>query len=71
MRLSEFRLLVEDEFGEAKGEWIAHSHVIAGLGVTVDDAIEQGLDLREVWEKLCDDFSVPKSRRLGRDDPRF
>lgn len=50
MRLSEFRQLIEDEFGEAKGEWIAHSHVIGALGVTADVAVDTGVDLRDVWE---------------------
>lgn len=71
MRLSEFRLLMEDEFGEVKGEWIAHSHVIGSLGVTADDAVDTGIDLREVWEQLCIDFSVPEERRLGKDEPRY
>ncbi|ANE05348.1 DUF3046 domain-containing protein [Corynebacterium crudilactis] len=71
MRLSEFQQLVKDEFGEAKGEWIAHSHVIGALGVTAEVAIDTGIDLRNVWEQLCIDFSIPESRRLGKDDPRF
>lgn len=70
MRLSEFRQLIEDEFGEARGEWIAHSHTLATLGMTADEAVESGVDLRDVWLQLCTDFDVPEGRRLGRDDPR-
>lgn len=70
MRLSEFRQLIEDEFGEVRGEWIAHSHALATFGMTADEAVESGADLRQVWLQLCVDFDVPEERRLGRDDPR-
>lgn len=69
MRLSEFRQLVEDEFGDVKGEWIAHSHVLGSFGLTANDAVESGKDLREVWEQLCNDFGIPDERRLGVDHP--
>ncbi|WP_080796839.1 DUF3046 domain-containing protein [Corynebacterium pacaense] len=68
MRLSEFRRLVEGEFGPMKGEWLAHSHVLGGLGVTVNEAVERGDDLRELWDRICLDFDVPEERRLGADD---
>ncbi len=71
MRLSEFRQLVEDEFGDIRGEWITHSHVLGSFGKTADDAIESGEDLREVWIQLCDDFGVREERRLGIDKPSF
>lgn len=51
-----------------KGEWMAHSHVLGGLGVTVDEAVERGDDLRDLWERICTDFNVPEERRLGTDD---
>ncbi|WP_293953912.1 DUF3046 domain-containing protein [uncultured Corynebacterium sp.] len=71
MRLSEFRQLIEDEFGDSRGEWITHSHVLGTFGRTADDAIESGKDLREVWLQLCDDFGIPEERRLGREQPGF
>lgn len=71
MRLSEFRQLIEDEFGDARGEWIAHSHILGSFGETADEAIEGGGDLRDVWLQLCDDFGIPEERRLGRDEPNF
>ena len=61
--------MIEDEFGQAKGEWVAHSHVLGSFGKTIDDAVESGEDLRDIWIRLCDDFDVPEERRLGRDDP--
>jgi hypothetical protein len=71
MRLTEFQRLITDEFGEQEGKWIAHSHVLARLGDTADELIERGVDPREVWEGLCEDFDVPEGRRLGVDRPGF
>lgn len=67
MRRTEFDRLVHGEFGDSFGSWIAGSHVLASLGATPAELIEQGHDLREVWLSLCDDFDVPAGRRLGED----
>lgn len=69
MRLTEYHQLVVDEFGESKGAWISHSHVLSELNGTPDDLIERGVDPRRVWIGLCDDFDVPHERRLGVDYP--
>ena len=50
-------------------KWISHSHVLPDLGATPDELIERGVDPRRVWLSLCDDFDVPKERRLGVDYP--
>lgn len=69
MRLTEFHQLMNDEFGPAKGDWIAHSHVLALLGGTPEELIEAGTDPGKVWDELCEDFSIPPERRLGVDRP--
>lgn len=69
MRLTEFHQLITDEFGKVQGNWIVHSHVLAGFGRTPEQLIEDGADLRKVWLQLCDDFDVPDGRRLGLDQP--
>lgn len=69
MRLTEYHQLVVDEFGESKGAWISHSHVLSMLNGTPDELIERGIDPRRVWIGLCDDFDVPQERRLGVDYP--
>ena len=69
MRLTEYHQLIVDEFGESKGKWISHSHVLPDLGATPDELIERDVDPRRVWLSLCDDFDVPKERRLGVDYP--
>lgn len=69
MRLTEFQQLLIDEFGDAKGAWVASSHVFSGEGQTAEELIENGVDPRIVWERLCEDFDVPEERRLGVDVP--
>ncbi len=69
MRLAEFHELLADEFGRAKARHIVHSHYLASLGGAVGDLVENGVDLRRIWEGICRDFDVPEERRLGRDLP--
>lgn len=67
MRLAEFSRLVESEFGAAHGKWLLSTHVLSGLGVTADEAIDRGDDVREIWWALCRDNDIPKDRWLGPD----
>jgi hypothetical protein len=69
MRLSEFRRLMDEEFGPANAGVIASSLVLPTLDTTADAALESGWDPRRVWLEVCDLQDVPESRRLGRDIP--
>ncbi|RAV32470.1 DUF3046 domain-containing protein [Corynebacterium heidelbergense] len=67
MRQTEFDRLTRGEFGDSFAAWIADSHVLSSMGMTAAEAIDRGLDLREVWWALCEDFDVPEERQLGED----
>ena len=67
MRRTEFDRLVEGEFGRSYGTWILSSHVLSRVGVTAEEAIEAGEDVRTVWWELCREFDVPQERMLGED----
>lgn len=67
MQLARFYEMVADEFGSPQGEWLLHSHVLAQLGGTPEELIEQGVSLKEIWRELCRDFEVPPERFYGRD----
>ena len=69
MRLSEFRRLMDEEFGPANAGVIASSLVLPTLDTTADAALEAGWDPRRVWLEVCDLQDIPESRRLGRDIP--
>jgi len=56
MRLTEFHKLITDEFGDTRGAWIVHSHMIVALGGTAEELIDAGTDPRDIWWALCEDF---------------
>jgi hypothetical protein len=63
MRLTEFRELVDGQFGRVRGGSLLVDHVLTNLdGRTAEQAIEDGVDPRDVWRALCADFDVPRDR---------
>lgn len=64
MRLTQFRDLMDEEFGPARAAVVARDHVFAELGDrTVEQALEAGIDPRRVWRAVCDVYDVPPARR--------
>ena len=63
MRLTEFRELVEGQFGSVRGASLLVDHVLTALGGrTGEQAIEDGAEPRDVWRALCADFDVPRDQ---------
>lgn len=62
MRLTEFHGLVEEQFGSVRAASMLVDHVLTGLGRTAQQAIEDGVDPRDVWRALCADFDVPRDQ---------
>ncbi|MGW4533397.1 DUF3046 domain-containing protein [Nocardia sp. NPDC004340] len=62
MRLTEFQELMHTEFGTARADALLADHVLPSMGRTGAQAIEAGIDPRDVWRALCAEFDVPKSR---------
>lgn len=61
MRLTEFHELVSGRFGSAYGASVLADHVLTGMdGRTAAQAIEDGVEPRDVWRALCSDFDVPR-----------
>jgi hypothetical protein len=64
VRLTHFRRLMDDEFGAVRAGSIARDHVFAALrGRTVEQALEDGEEPRDVWRAVCAEFEVPAERR--------
>ncbi len=64
MRLTQFRELMEDEFGAVRAASLSRDHVFAQLGGrTVEAALEAGFDPRDVWHAVCEAYDVPSVRR--------
>lgn len=63
MRLTEFTEFMHTEFGQRASDAMLLDHVIPELGGrTGAEAIEAGIDPRDVWRALCRDFDVPRER---------
>ncbi len=63
VRLTEFRELVDGQFGAVRGASLLVDHVVTALGGrTAAQAIEDGVEPREVWRALCADFDVPREQ---------
>lgn len=63
MRLTEFHELVDGQFGAVRASSMLLDHVLAGFGGrTAVQAIEDGVDPRDVWRALCADFDVPREQ---------
>ncbi len=64
MRLTYFWELMDDEFGALRAGSVSRDHVFAELGgQTVVEALEAGIDPREVWKAVCEAYDVPAARR--------
>lgn len=71
MRLSEFRQLVDDEFGAAYARVLTSDLVLTELGGrTAEQALREGWEPREVWLSLCRANDVPEDRWHGVDPAR-
>ncbi|ART70874.1 MULTISPECIES: DUF3046 domain-containing protein [Mycobacterium] len=60
MRLTEFHELVDGRFGSMRGRSMLVDHVLSSMGRTAAQAIEAGVEPRDVWRALCADFDVPR-----------
>jgi hypothetical protein len=55
---------MDEEFGPVRAAALAHDHVFSELGGrTVDEALESGIDTKQVWAVVCTTFGVPEERR--------
>jgi len=63
VRLTEFNELVDNQFGTVRAQSLLVDHVLTGFdGRTAAQAIESGVDPRDVWRALCADFDVPRDQ---------
>lgn len=64
MRITAFRARLAEELGALRADTIARDHVFSALGGrTVDQALDAGVPVKEIWRAVCDSFEVPAERR--------
>lgn len=60
MRLSEFRALMEQEFGQGYAALVAQEQALGSLDSrTAERALADGEPVRRVWEAVVRDLEVP------------
>ncbi|GEL45539.1 DUF3046 domain-containing protein [Cellulomonas hominis] len=68
MRYREFWQLVDEVLGSAHGRALVHELVLPTLGGrTPEQALDAGVEPRDVWHALCDELDIPDARRWGDD----
>jgi len=66
VRFREFWQLVDEVLGSAHGRALTRDLVIPGLGnMTPVQALDDGVEPRDVWHALCDELEVPEPQRWG------
>ncbi len=64
MRMTEFWRRMERQFGPAYAESYARDQVLPELGGrTVQEALEQGTEAKDVWRAVCQAVDVPAHER--------
>ncbi|SOD74133.1 hypothetical protein SAMN05892883_3310 [Jatrophihabitans sp. GAS493] len=63
MRITEFWSLMEAQFGSAYAHSLARDYRVPTLGSTVEQAIADGVNPKEIWRAVCAEFDVPLSLR--------
>ncbi|WP_114453030.1 DUF3046 domain-containing protein [Halopolyspora algeriensis] len=64
MRHTVFRRRMTEEFGEIRADTLTRDFVLASLGHrTADQALDAGMEPKQVWFALCEALEVPPERR--------
>jgi hypothetical protein len=63
VRLTDFWVRMETQFGPAYARSVAADYRLSTLGLTVDQAIVDGIDTKLIWRAVCDAFELPDTVR--------
>jgi Protein of unknown function (DUF3046) len=54
---------MDERFGATYSRSVAADYRLPLLRSTVDDAIRDGIETKEIWRAVCDEFEVPSHLR--------
>ena len=64
MRLTVFWDRMNSQFGNEYAASVAQDYVLADIGGrTVNQALADGIPVKNIWQAVCDAFDVPDSLR--------
>ncbi len=59
VRLTDFWRRMEERFGGTYAHSVAKDYRLPQLGVTVDDALAKGIEVKDIWRAVCAEFDMP------------
>jgi hypothetical protein len=63
VRITEFWHRMEARFGATYARSVAADYRLPELGATINQALEQGVEAKDVWRAVCAEFDVPGQLR--------
>jgi len=63
MRLTDFWNRMEERFGATYARSVAADYRLPALGATIDEAIAAGVETKDIWRAVCDEFDIPANLR--------
>jgi hypothetical protein len=59
VRLTEFWQRMDERFGAGYSRSMAADYRLPALGATIDEALRNGVETRDVWRAVCAEFAMP------------
>lgn len=59
MRLTDFWNRMDERFGASYARSVAADYRLPALGATIDEAIAAGVETKDIWRAMCDEFDMP------------
>lgn len=63
MRLTDFWNRMEERFGATYVHSVAADYRLPALGATINEAIASGVETKDIWRAVCDEFEMPAHLR--------
>jgi hypothetical protein len=63
VRLTDFWGRMDERFGPSYSRSVASDYRLPVLGSTVDEALRNGVETKDVWRAVCAEFDVPSHLR--------
>ena len=63
MRLTDFWNRMGERFGATYARSVAADYRLPALGATIDEAIAAGVETKDIWRAVCDEFDMPAHLR--------
>jgi len=52
---------MDERFGAVYSRSLAADYRVPKLGSTIDEALAAGVEAKDVWKAVCDEFEMPAS----------